>query len=58
MAPARAAFAVRCLLRGFPQKRFVKSTAESNIAHALDAGLRLCLIRAPLARASDPHRYA
>src|SRR6266851_3241816 len=27
------------------------------MAHALDAGLRLCLIRAPLARASDAHRW-
>ena len=28
-----------------------------NLPHALDAGLRLCFIRAPLARASDAHRY-
>ena len=29
----------------------------ANKAHSLDAGLRLCFIRAPLARASDAHRY-
>ena len=28
-----------------------------NMAHALDAGLRLCFIRASLARASDAHRW-
>ena len=27
-----------------------------NMAHALDAGFRLCLIRASLARASDAQR--
>lgn len=30
----------------------------SNLAHALDAGLRLCFIRVSLARASDAQRSA
>ncbi len=30
----------------------------ANIAQALDAGLRLCLIRASLARASEALRWA
>ena len=30
----------------------------ANIAHALDAGFRLCFIRASFARASDAHRSA
>ena len=29
----------------------------ANMAHALDAGLRLSSIRASLGRASDAHRY-
>jgi hypothetical protein len=29
---------------------------RANMAHALDAGFRLCFIRALLTRASDPHR--
>lgn len=29
-----------------------------NMAHALDAGLRLCSVRASLAHARDAHRYA
>ncbi len=30
----------------------ITNTNEANMAHPLDAGLRLCSIRAPLARAS------
>ena len=30
---------------------------ESNMAHALDAGLHFCFIRTSLTRASDAHRY-
>jgi hypothetical protein len=31
-------------------------TRRLNHAHSLDAGLRFCLIRTPLARASDAQR--
>ena len=34
------------------------STQRPNMAHALDAGLRLGFIRASLTRASDAHRWA
>jgi hypothetical protein len=47
----------------FPRGRCVardRWTAQmtANIAHALDAGLRFCVIRASLARASDAQRWA
>jgi len=37
---------------------FWQMNIRSNNAHALDAGLRLYFIRAPMARASDAQRSA
>jgi hypothetical protein len=42
--------------RLFAKERLMKSAARSNLAHALDAGLRLCFNRASLARASEAAR--